>query len=847
MTEAGRFRRLRALFDDAVELPPEERTRFVESACGDDTDMCRELERLLAREHQRKLLDADHMVAALDRTLRIALPTAFVEGQHLGPFRVIELLGGGGMGRVYRASRCDGAVEQEVAVKLVRGDLFDAALTQRFSAERRLLATLDHPNICRFLDAGALPDGTPYVVMEFVRGQPLLHYCDRHRLTIDQRVRLLRKICNAVEHAHRNLIVHRDIKSENILVTEEGEPKLLDFGIGKLLSGNVSATQTAERFLTPSNAAPEQLRGEAAGVGCDIYALGLLAFELLGGRPAFNISGMTAGEVERHIFLIPAPLLSTHVLAGSHEAALSRGLPSKQVLASELAGDVDAIIATCLRKSSDERYPSVSQLDADLACLLVKLPISVRHDDRGYRLRKFVARHRIAVALAVALAVVLMATLTIVGWLAFDLAAQRNVAIRERDHAEHVIRILQDAIVAADPAQVAGETLTMREVLAQARIPLDKVFDSQPALYAVLAATMAEVELSLGNDTVASDLVERALQAIKRTAPDNSLLRRLLLLHGQVLTNTGDIPGAVRTLDKVRELDRSEQFDWMIAYGRVLMRQARFDESADVLEDAVAKLGTRQPDDELANQAHWELAKALRYARRFDDALEVNQRTRRWQRERLDETHPRLVITGLNRVDILWAAGLTQQAVDEGRQIHAEIARIYGSDSLMAARASSMLALALSDAGQLAAAIELNREVLQVWREKLGIDHSLTIRGTYNLASMLVELNEGQQEADQLFRTAVQAAERRFGLSSNVTHFMRIGFAESLLDRRRYLDALELLTSGGGGAGLAELLPDNRAEYIALLKRAVEGQDCVTEPKPACASARELVRQSADN
>jgi len=835
VTADPRFRRLRDLFDEALDLPQHERAAFVDAACADDSSLRAELLRLLDREQRQHLISDEATLSALDRTLRRALPQAFVEGQLLGPFRVIESIGDGGMGHVYRALRVDGVVEQQVAIKLVRTDLFNPALRQRFSAERRLLSTLAHPNICGFIDAGELRDGTPYVVMEFIDGVPLLQYCDRQRLTLEQRLRLLRKICGAVEHAHRQLIVHRDIKSANILVTDAGEPKLLDFGIATSLGNDRDATMTADRFLTPSNAAPEQLRGEPVGVGCDVYALGLLAYELFAGVPAYVLTGRSAAEMERLILLVPPLPMSQQARSGAALAATSRGLPSASVLATRLAGDLDAIVAACLRKAGSERYPNVGQLDADLLRVLERKPISVRGGDRAYRMRKFVGRHRLAVGLVATLAFVVVAALTTVGWLAFDLAEQRNVAIRERDRAEHAIRLLQDAVVAADPARVGGETLTMRDVLARAETPLERLFDEQPGLYADLAATIVEVQLSLGNDTVAARLAGRALEASSRVPFDRARLRRLTLLHGRALTNAGDLVGALPVLERVRQFDASEQPDWQVAWGRLLMRHARFVEAADALQRATAVLTLRGPDDDLASEAHWELARALRYNGRHDDALAANARTLQWQREGIGDDHPRTALTRMNRVDLLWAAKRHEEAIPEGRAAVAEIRRIYGADSLMAARAGSMLAVALRGAGQTAEAIALSREVLAVWRRRLGDDHASTIRGTYNLAAVLTETDGGQREARELLVTAVAAAERRFGLAADTTHFMRIGLAETLLDQHRPREALRVLASPAATTGLAGLLPVNRDEYLALLQRA-EGESGCTNPAadPRC-------------
>jgi len=272
---AERFRRQRDWFDRALDVDPGQRAALIEDCRAQDPDIADDVA-LLLETHAR--IDRARTAPALGLAAH-ALDAAGgpAMGSRAGPYRLEEMIGSGGMGRVFRARRADGLIEQEVAIKLLRRESLNPALLRRFSVERQVLASLDHPGIARLLDAAMLEDGTPYVVMELVRGAPLLAWCDARRLSIDERLRLFLRVLDAVAHAHRSLVVHRDLKSSNILVDAQSQPKLLDFGIAKPISaGPWDATATAERFFTPSSAAPEQIRADPVTVGVDIYALGNL-------------------------------------------------------------------------------------------------------------------------------------------------------------------------------------------------------------------------------------------------------------------------------------------------------------------------------------------------------------------------------------------------------------------------------------------------------------------------------------------------------------------------------------------------------------------------------------------
>ncbi|MGP0098284.1 MAG: protein kinase domain-containing protein, partial [Terriglobales bacterium] len=325
-----------------------------------------------------------------------------------GPYRLAALLGAGGMGDVYRAARVDGQYEQQVALKVVRSG-YARGLTARFRNERQILASLEHPNIARILDGGTTKDGVPYIVMELIEGLPMTEYCDQHKLRFDDRLKLFRTVCSAVHYAHQHLVVHRDIKPSNILVTADGTPKLLDFGIAKILrpeSIEQNATHTGLLMMTPEYASPEQLRGELITTATDIYSLGLVLYELLTGHPAFRMRGNMPHEIARGVLEMEPERPSEALRRRPSEAQNPAGVPSagekpdgpREKLGRPLVGDLDSIVLKALRKEPGDRYGSADQLSEDIRRHLEGLPVSAREGTLSYRVSKYVLRHKAGVA-----------------------------------------------------------------------------------------------------------------------------------------------------------------------------------------------------------------------------------------------------------------------------------------------------------------------------------------------------------------------------------------------------------------------------------------------------------------
>ena len=432
------------MVDAALSVPPEARASYLDQACAEPS-VRRYVESLIHSYEQAGSFLTDP-ASALHAQVLTEPEVGAWKGRRLGAYQVIEQVGEGGMGEVYRAVRADDQYQKQVAIKLVRGGFDSRFSLARLKAERQILANLDHPNITRLLDGGATDEGQPYLVMEYVQGLPLDEYCDRHRLTVTDRLELFRTVCAAVQFAHQNLVVHRDLKPGNILVTQDGTPKLLDFGIAKLLDDSAGPravhTVTMVRLLTPEYASPEQLRGEPITTASDVYSLGVVLYELLTGHRPYRLESRRPEDVARAVTETDPEKPST-AITRREESTDSIGEPrrltpeavsetregSVEKLRRRLAGDLDNIVLMALRKDPQRRYASVEKFSEDVRRHLEGLPVYARADTFAYRSGKFIRRHTAGVAAAV------LVTLSLIGGLAVSLR-EAHIARLERARAE---------------------------------------------------------------------------------------------------------------------------------------------------------------------------------------------------------------------------------------------------------------------------------------------------------------------------------------------------------------------------------------------------------------------------
>ncbi len=571
---------LRELFRVAIEHEPQERAAFLDRACPDDASLRAEIESLLA-SHDR----AENFIekpAFADTVKAFAEPPAEqFAGNRIGHYQVVREIGRGGMGTVYLARRADDQYQKLVAIKVVRRGMDTEDILRRFRNERQILATLDHPNIARLLDGGTTDDGLPYIVMDYVEGTPVTDYCDTHQLTTGARLRLFRTVCDAVQHAHQHLVVHRDLKPSNILITPDGTPKLLDFGIAKVLTPEPSTlpadhTLTELRVLTPDYASPEQVRGEKLATTSDVYSLGVVLYELLTGHRPYRSLNTPPHELARVICEQEPTKPSTTIYnveiikRGETEPQLSITPESvsrardtqPDKLRRRLSGDLDNIILAALRKEPARRYASVGQFSEDIRRHLDGLPVVARKDTFKYRATKFVRRNRLGVAVAGIVLLTLVGGLLATAW-------QARAARQEKARAENVSTFLEEMLAYSNPrvnvsGKNGGET-TMTDVLDEAAKRLDGVeFANQLEVKAELEKIIGDsyggqgrqdlwevhlkkyidIQRSLGGEndpkTIVADAIWAAILQHKDLAESEKVYRRVLpLMRSEYLK--GDI------------------------------------------------------------------------------------------------------------------------------------------------------------------------------------------------------------------------------------------------------------------------------------------------------------------
>ncbi|SDD62309.1 serine/threonine-protein kinase [Aquimonas voraii] len=815
---------LLAAFDAVADVPPAEREAAIQALGLECPELERELRALLDRDAETGPLDTT-LSAQIQPLLQEALPELDPAPAQIGPYHVLRLLGEGGMGRVYLARRSDGPVSRDVAIKLIRPDRAGAGLLARFEAERRHLAALDHPGICRFIDADSLADGTPYVVMEAVQGEPIVDYCQRHALGLRARVELLRKLLAAVAHAHDRLLLHRDIKPHNVLVTADGQPKLLDFGIAKSIEdAQASVTRTAERFFTPNASAPEQLLGEPAGVACDVYSLGALAYELLSGALPFDFQGLRAAEIERLVLQVAPPLMSER-----------SALP----WARELKGDLDAIIATCLRKAAGERYRNVDTLDAELQRWLEGRPVTARAPSWAYRSRLFIRRHRVAVGLSAALVLAIAAFGSGLVLQAIELREQRNLAVIERDRALQVVEILESAFRNADPGRVSGDRVTAREILNSAAPGIKGLEAHQPEVFARLAATMARVELDLSQNRLASDWVDRALAVDDRTGLSSEVLNSLLYTGTMAMARHGDASKAEGYLARLQALPAAPRLENELASARVLMTRSRIAEAIPILQTAIGRADKMDlgPESLIATELRWTEAAALGMVGRHIEAANVLEKVITWQLQRLPPDHGLVARSRLMRLVELSNRSTDMENVAALDQELIRLREAYGPASAVIGLGIAARARMFRRLGKLNEASEEYNNALQILEASLGQDHEAVLQNRLNHALTLQQEGSPSRlhQAEAILRETYATTQRLYRRLAPISLQAQVQLSIVLMRSGNHDDALLILADSRYAD--ADQVPsrDNLRNQAVALRMAMQTPDCASRPpNPLC-------------
>lgn len=735
-----RWKTISALFHQASELEGKVREQFLAEACGTDSDLRGEVEALLGVPEKA--------ASGIDQVIETAA-TAYVdllsEGEHIGPYRVCGVIGRGGMGQVFLAERADQEFERQVAIKTISWMNATPALIERFRQERQILADLDHPYIAHLLDGGRTEEDVPYLVMEYVAGQNIVEYCNERRLSIRQKLHLFLKICEAVQYAHSKLVIHRDIKPSNILITADGTPKLLDFGIARLLEEDAAVTRANMRFLTPQYASPEQVRGEAASTATDIYGLGLLLYQLLTNCFPYPIEGSSSPEIER-------------LIRDTEPVPPSVAAKSNDKHTDILKADLDNIVLMALRKEAERRYVTVKDMADDVLNFLERRPIRARIPSFGYRAGKFVTRNRTGV---VAISTAVLGVIAITVFYTLRLATERDIAEQEKRTADAATEFMVDLFSVNAPDQALGEILTAREVLERGAEKLATELEESPAVRARLLLTLGRVYERLGLYGPARDYLEQSIDLYRSEVPDS----------GQII------------IDNLEELAwiyyRSEDWDKadIVAREALVQREAEVGTDDPSLARVLNHLGTIAffRDDFDGTLAYYnralalldgddDAARALRattlnhlgvtydYIGRYVEAEAVYMESLRIRMDLYGEDHPDTATALANLGAFYFNQNNLDRAAEFSEKALAVDRAMRGEEHADIAHDLTVLAGIERGRGNLNAALDYAVQALGIWGRTLGQTHSRYIAALDMIATTHIEMGE--------FEAALQYAQR---------------------------------------------------------------------------------------
>jgi serine/threonine protein kinase/Tfp pilus assembly protein PilF len=744
-TNSSRWTRVQTVFHLAADLPEADRREYVAGECADDPTLADEVMALLEEDARGNVL-LDRDVSHLARAVLDAPATPVVPLDAFGPYRISSMLGEGGMGVVYLAERAD--LGSKAAIKILRDAWLSPARRERFAAEQRTLAQLNHPSIARLFDADTLPDGTPWFVMEYVEGMPLTAYCDTHASTITQRLRLLRDVCEAVQHAHRHAIIHRDLKPSNILVTEDGTVKLLDFGIAKQLESLEGAdlTRTGFRVMTPAYAAPEQVRGGRLGIHTDVYSLGVVLYELLAGRLPFDFTDKTPGDVERSI-LEEEPERPS--VAARAMPALPIGTSRMQSASKAQWADLDVLCLKAMHKDPARRYASVEALVRDIDHYLAGQPLEARRDSLRYRSGKFVRRNWRQVLYA---SLVFLGTVGLVVFYTLRLTSARNDALAQAARTERIQRFMTD-LFQGNEGEAVGPADTLRVVtLVDRGAQQARSLDRDPAVQAELFETLGRLYRTLGRLTPADSLLRAALTG-----------RRALY---------GPTHPAVASS--------------LIALGELRLAQAEYDSAEALIRDGMAiARRTVSPTDPTIARATTALGQVLSERGEYAKAEPVLLEAVRLQ-TRGDTVTPGLASALTDLANTYYYVGRYGTSDSLNQRVLAMDRDLYGARHAYVADVLINLGAIRFEWGKFAEAEQYYRDALSINEAWYGPNHPETASNLTALGRALAS-EQRLTEADTVLRRALEVSERVYGpvhprVASALNELSRVKQSEKKLD-----------------------------------------------------------------
>jgi eukaryotic-like serine/threonine-protein kinase len=823
-----RWQKIKTVLEQALELDGPERKAFLQIACEGDDELRHEVDEFLAAE-----AEAGDFIETPVFRIRLNDAAPLAEGQRLGAYKVVQEIGRGGMGSVYLAERADQEFRQKVALKVLRRGMDTDEIVRRFRSERQILANLNHENIARLLDGGTTEDGRPYLVMEHVEGRPIDEYCDRRKLSTRQRLELFRKVCGAVHFAHQNLVVHRDLKPGNILVTADGVPKLLDFGIAKLIDPEQEfLTRIELRPMTPEYASPEQVRGDVITTASDGYSLGVLLYRLLTGHSPYRPATRDPRDLAKEICEAKPPRPSS-VIGKVEERKRSDGsvesLTPESVsivrdgeagaLRRHLAGDLDTIVLKAMQKDPQRRYSSVDQFSNDIGRHLEGLPVIARKDTLRYRAGKFVGRHKLGVSAAAVVTVLIIGAG--INWQ----RAVREEARAEKGEtrAEAVAELLVNLFESSNPSESRGREVLAREMLDSGVVKIKEQLADEPEVLAELMSSIGRSYRGLGLYEPARDVHLEALRLRRQTlGNDHLVVAESLQNLGTVLRELGEDDKAepyfregLKILQKSGS--RMEYAAALTNLGAFLEEKRKFKEAEELyLESLQIKRQIEGEETIDVGRSYNNLGK-LYYAQENYAAAEPNYRKALaiYKRVAHGRPDPEVATTLNNLASLLDSKGKRTESEILHRQALEMRRKLFGSRSPKILSSLNNLAFVLVAQDRPKEAEPLAREAVSIADETLPKSH--LNRGMFlrNLAMVLAAHGKGK-EGEPFAREAL-ALFRDDDPASTKTAVTESILGGCLAVQGRYAEAEPLLLRSYGVLRQAE----GNAEYASAARRRI--------------------------
>ena len=784
--EQQQWEKINRIVDTALDLDREERSTYVKKKCEEQEVLQSNVFELLdsiEESETEQFLEGtqaypQHLARDLSHSDHVRNSSAMI-GEMVGRYKMVEPLGHGGMGSVFKAIRTDQAYDKPIAVKILRRGMDTPSNISRFRRERNILAKLDHPNIARLLDGGITDNGLPYLVMEYVDGIPLHKYCEKHQLSVTRRLSLFEEVCKAVQHAQNNAIIHRDLKPSNILVTDSGAVKVLDFGIAKLLDPDPEdsqfQTQTGDRLLTLGYAAPEQLNAKPITAATDVYVLGILLYELLSGVSPLEVKSNNITEIEEairtetpdkpsdRVASIPSP--KKKQVAGDRDC-------TPKALQRQLNGDIDAIVMKALRKEPQSRYRSADQLLDDLYRRNNDLPVIAHEDTFRYNFRKFIKRYRTGISIAVGF--VLLVT-SFVTFYTIKISEERDRAQIEAQRAEAVTGFLTDLIQSNYPENAKGDTITVRQFLNEGYQNVQEL-EQTPLVKAEIMKIIGHTYRSLGQPQKAQTMISGAVDLLAEHEARPLEQAKAYNTAGLILRDLGQTKQAAENLQKSVQLFANTEQSQTPEMAKALRDLAyversikNFDDAEHHVKQAIAINKQQNPSSAQLAESYYVYASILRIQQRHEEALNYQLKSFTILEENIEGPHPGKS-ANLNNLAMLYTqTDSLEQAIRSYKQSLAMNKKLYGPSHFRVANNANNIAKQYERLGKADSALAYNTQSLQILRDNVAEDHTIWLRALNTQANILSAKKE-YETADSLYKEALNIAD-----SQNSAHSTMIG------------------------------------------------------------------------